>query len=119
MIFNLNIKPHMIKRVKSMCDSMGTDMITIEMKDTKADLCVNNKNNTDESTSKIIRDFDLDKKVPASNLSFTSTPFGVNPNVEMTMKLFKQSKDFGLCFEQKLFNTISFRLYTLVRVKNS
>jgi hypothetical protein len=119
MIFTLQIKPHMIKRIADMCESMGTDIITVEMKDSKGTIYVRNKNNTDEMQAKVITNFDLDKKVPISNFSFSSLPFRVNFTTELTLKLFKQTKNCLVFFEQKLFNSITFRIYTLVRVINS
>jgi len=118
-IFTLVVNPMMIKRIKSMCDSMGTDIITIEMKDKKASLFVHNKNNTDEMSAKVIADFDLLESVPEANFSFSSLPFRVSTSTDLLIKLYKQPKNCLIFFEQKIFETINFRIYMLTRISGS
>jgi hypothetical protein len=119
LVFSLTIEPYMSKRIKTMCDSLGTDIVNVEMKDKKASLFIRNKNNTDEMVAKVICDFELNKTMPQSNFFFTCLPFKTGATSDISFKLFTQEKHCLTVFEQQIFSSIPLKLFYLVKVSNS
>jgi len=117
MIFSVDIKPFMVKRVKGICESMGTDFITVSLKDEKGSISVKARNTSEELNANVMSEFDLDKKVPECEFTIGALPFKINSGAELNFKFYKQKRDFLMVFEQMLFGSIKFRILGLVRVQ--
>lgn len=118
LIFNIDIKPFMVKRVKSMCESMSTEYITLNLEDTKGNISVKSRNTSEELSATAINDFDLEKKIPASEFTISALPFKISSGSDLIFKFYKQKQHYLMVFEQVLFGSIKFRIYGRVQLKN-
>jgi len=115
--FQIEIEPFMSKRIRTICDGIGTDVLTCRLRK-KANLLITGQNKVEDLSAKVVGDIPLQIEIPNGDFTVTVVPFRVS-DTAMRFSFYKLKKFYMCVFEKNLFNCVPFALYALVNIDNS